>query len=700
MSAAVRKTPGPSADEGAAAGARAGDAAGGCPSDAAFARLIEGTLDAVEVRRLEAHCDGCADCARTLAELARTITPAEGDWLGERYQLGEPLGAGGMGVVTTAIDTKLRRKVAVKRLRETGGAAAAERRRARFLREAQLLASLSHPNVLTVHDVGGGDGELYVVMELCDGWPMSRWISEATPRPGWRAIVDLYLQAGRGLSAAHRLGVAHRDVKPENILVARNGRVLIGDFGLAGLTGSVEPAGDGSRSPAALTQTGTLLGTPAYMAPEQHDGRPGDALSDQFSFCVSLFESLHGRRPFPGASAAEIAAAARAGRRARGRDGVPRAIDRVVARGLAADPARRHRSMDELLAGLERARGATPLLPLLVAGAVAAVLAAGAVAAVLRTRAGTATTATSVTAAPSGATAPKGAAAPAPAAGQAAPVAGDTVAIAPAQPAATRPTTKHDAPARGADATARARQWARSHPATDPQLLLLLADRAQSDRDGAACLTALGQIPGDAWPPALAERAQRRRASCEMLRGHCDAGRRLLRTLDGPAAVRGAVLVSCPITALGRIDDRIAAVAAQADEARYAGNRTARRKELEQALARQTASPQVQACFRDRRASRACGPRLAGLARAYQVVAESFLVAGDCREGALLDVMQSQIRFQSLQPSAGDPALRCRAGRVFDAYKRCAPAGEETERQCLRGRGFPPPGDPTRLLAR
>ena len=163
------------------------------------------------------------------------MTPGQGDWLGERYQLLEPLGIGGMGVVYTAFDTKLQRKVAIKRLREMAVAASADRRRARFLREAQLLASLSHPNVLTVHDVGGVDPELYVVMELVDGWPMSRWISEAVPRPDWRRILDLYVQVGRGLSAAHQLGVVHRDVKPENILVARSGRVLIGDFGLAGL---------------------------------------------------------------------------------------------------------------------------------------------------------------------------------------------------------------------------------------------------------------------------------------------------------------------------------------------------------------------------------------------------------------------------------------------------------------------------------
>ena len=283
-------------------------AAVACPSDKVFTRLLEGALSEAEVQALQAHGDGCPACGRTLAELARTMPPGHGDWLGERYQLLEPLGIGGMGVVYTALDTKLQRKVAVKRLRELATAAPTERRRARFLREAQLLASLSHPNVLTVHDVGGVDPELWVVMELVDGWPMSRWISEADPRPGWRQILDLYVQVGRGLSAAHQLGVVHRDVKPENILVARNGRVLIGDFGLAGLAEAGGTSSDAVPAPTELTQTGAVLGTPAYMAPEQHDGKPADALSDQFSFCVSLYESLHVRRPFAGQTAGEIAA--------------------------------------------------------------------------------------------------------------------------------------------------------------------------------------------------------------------------------------------------------------------------------------------------------------------------------------------------------------------------------------------------------
>src|SRR5262245_18576414 len=338
----------------------------GCPSDEIFTRLVEGLLPEEETRALEAHCDGCLTCARLLAELARSISPSGGagggGLLGDRYRLLEPLGAGGMGVVYAAFDTKLSRKVAVKRLRETGLGTPAEKRRGRFMREAQLLASLSHPNVLTIHDVGGADRELYVVMELIDGAPVSRWRIEK--RPVGRRIVDVYLQAGRGLVAAPQLGIVHRDIKPDNILVANNGRVLVGDFGLAGLAGNLTPAADPSPStppsPGSLTQTGAVLGTPAYMSPEQHDGKTGDALSDQFSFAVSLYESLHGRRPFAGRSASEIAAATRSGPLAPVGDGVPRGIDRALAIALDPDPIRRYASMEDLLGALEQAADRRP----------------------------------------------------------------------------------------------------------------------------------------------------------------------------------------------------------------------------------------------------------------------------------------------------------------------------------------------------
>ena len=648
-----------------------------CPEDASFTRLVEGRLPAGELRALEAHCDACPACGRTLAELARSVTPEveTGETIGNRYRLREPIGSGGMGVVFAAFDTQLRRKVAVKRLRETGSGPAAERRRARFLREAQLLASLSHPNVLTVHDLGGIEGELYVVTELVDGLPMSRWIAEAAPRLRWAELVDMFLQAGRGLAAAHRIGVVHRDVKPENILAARSGRVLIGDFGLAGLMDVGERAPEAVPGAPSLTQTWSVLGTPAYMAPEQHDGKPGDARSDQFSFCVSLYESLHGRRPFPGHTASEIAAAMRARRPVRGGDGVPGAIDRVLATGLAVDPSARHASMDDLLAALAQARARPLRRPILALG-LAAILLGGAAAAILARRAPPRPAAVSAGApAPS---APAATSAPPPP-----PVAPPPASAPAASAPATRPVPRRAGRLADAAAAARAQRWARQHPEADPHLLLDLADRAHEDRDGGRCLLALKQIPPDAWPGALAERAQRRRGSCEMLRGHCDRGRRLLEPLDGAEATRTLVLSNCPVAALASVDDRLAAVSAQADEARYAGNLPARRRDLRLTLLRQTEAPELAPCLHDPRAARACRRRLSALARAYQVLTESFLAAGECREGAELDVMQSQVRFQSLQPDAGDPALRCRAERIFRAYPACASAGEAAERRCL-----------------
>jgi hypothetical protein len=638
-----------------------------CPPDKIFTRLLEGGLSDGELQALQAHGDGCAACGRTLSELARTMTPGHGDWLGERYQLLEPLGIGGMGVVYTAFDTKLQRKVAVKRLRELAAAASADRRRARFLREAQLLASLSHPNVLTVHDVGGVDPELYVVMELVDGWPMSRWISEAVPRPDWRRILDLYVQVGHGLSAAHQLGVVHRDVKPENILVARNGRVLIGDFGLAGLAEAGETSSETAGVPTGLTQTGSILGTPAYMAPEQHDGKSADALSDQFSFCVSLYESLHGRRPFPGQTAGEIAASVRGGRVAVGGDGVPRAVDRAVARGLAAEPARRYATMDALLAALASARDHRPVSPVFVAGAIGVILAATTTAAIMaRRHAPPSTVAFEPTP-----EAPRPAAITTPPAPAAIP-----------EPAPHAPHVRRD-PRKAAEAKARALAWANKHPELDARLLLDFADGSYNDRDGETCLKSLNQIPADAWPPALSERALRRRATCEMLRGRCVTGRRLLEPLDGPSGARSTLLATCPVASLPTVENRILAIGAQADEARYAGNKRARREELKQSLLRQTAAPEIAACFRNRNGSHACGRKLAALARTYQVLAESYLVARDCADGAALDVMRSQVKFQSYGPDGGDPALRCRAERVFAAYKSCADAGEAAERRCL-----------------
>jgi hypothetical protein len=638
-----------------------------CPSDRTLVRLIEGTLDEVEVGAVRAHSDGCAACGRALVELARTLAPASPseDSLGDRYCLLEPLGAGGMGVVSIAFDTQLRRKVAVKRLRDSGDDASIERRRSRFLREARLLASLSHPNVLTVHDVGGMERELYVVMELVDGWPLSRWLAEAGPRPGWREIVDQYLQAGRGLAAAHALDVVHRDVKPENILVARSGRVLIGDFGLAGLRGAGPLAPPRPADPSDITETGAVLGTPAYMAPEVLDGAPADARSDQFSFCTSLWESLHGQRPFAGRAAGELAAAARRGPPRLGADGVPRALDRVVARGLAAAPERRHPSMSALLAELGRAR-ARPAAPVwtMVAGAVA-VAAAGAAVVARHPRPRAAEAAVALPPAVPFEPAPT----------PAAPSLREAVFT----PAPPRPARRR-APASPRAGAPHARAVAYLPMDADPELLLFLADGAHAERAGPSCLAALNRLPADAWPPELAERALRRRASCEMLRGRCDEGRRLLASAEGADAARAALLADCPVSALAKVEDRLLAVIAQADEARYASNTPGRRAELQRALAREAEGRDAQACLRREPGARACPRRLGLLARAYQVLAEAFLAGGDCGAGASLDVMRTEVEVQA---AGADPAVGCRAERTRAVFRACATAADQAERRCV-----------------
>jgi len=670
-----------------------------CPGDETFMRLIEGTLPSDRMRDLEAHCDGCARCARTLSELARAGAPDPPGWLGGRYQLLEPLGAGSTGVVFAALDAKLRRKVAIKRLRDGDAAvpsgAAADRRRDRFLREAQLLASLSHPNVLTVHDVGGIDREVYVVTELVDGCPMSRWVRETQPRPDHRRIIDLYLQVGRGLWAAHQVNVVHRDVKPENILVARNGRVLIGDFGLAGLTDSTASAPAAAGAPAPLTQTGAVLGTPAYMAPELHAGRPADALSDQFAFCMSLYESLHGRRAFGGATADEYVAAVRATRLPLGLDGVPRAIDRVLSIGLSADPARRYPSLDALLVDLGRVRDRRPPSRGWTAASSAVGLASVLVVALAMARHRPHATPAALVPAPASDSVPAvnpalaatATALPSPVGSSAAPSVDPAPPVARARPHRARAPVRHLA---AADLAGLPGVVATGHASADPLLLLYMADIAHGDRDGAACLAALDSLPDGAWPASMAEHAQRRRATCEMLRGQCQEGLRHLEPLDGADVARATLLGNCPAGSFATVEDRLQAVATQADEERYAGNQAARRHALKQILLRQTETSELRGCLHEPASARACSRRLAMLARAYQVLAEAYLAAGDCVEGAALDVAQSEVKFQSSAFGAGDPALRCRSPRTAEVYHQCAAAGAEAERRCLsRGPATP-----------
>ena len=302
-----------------------------------------------------------------------------------RYTLGELRGAGAMGAVYAAHDAELGRPVALKLLLFDGDGAL-ELGRARLLREAQALARLSHPHVVAIYDVEIHGDKVFAAMELVDGGPLDDWLHAARRTPA--EIIEVMTGVGRGLAAAHAAGVIHRDVKPANILVGADRRVRVTDFGLAriaaadGADGVAAPGaecGAGAIAADRLTRTGTLLGTPAYMSPEQLRARPLGPETDQFSFAVTLYEALHGRRPFAGRSLAELRERVLAGAVEFPRSvALPVRVRRALRRALEVEPRRRYPSMDalvaELAAGGPRRHRRTPLL----AGA-AATLAAAAV---------------------------------------------------------------------------------------------------------------------------------------------------------------------------------------------------------------------------------------------------------------------------------------------------------------------------------
>jgi tetratricopeptide (TPR) repeat protein/tRNA A-37 threonylcarbamoyl transferase component Bud32 len=279
-----------------------------------------------------------------------------------RYTILDRLGEGGMGVVYTAYDDKLDRKIAIKVMRSES-----EREdsvgKARLLREAQAMARLAHPNIVTVHEVGEVDRQVFVAMEFIRGLSLDRWLEDPHP---WREVLDVFVQAGRGLEAAHRAGLVHRDFKPQNVLVGREGAVKVLDFGLARSVGPGEVDSSEALVPvgtaaiklldAHLTRTGSLMGTPAYMAPEQHQGLPADARSDQFAFAVALFEGLHGQHPFDCSTLASLLGDVTSGkiREPANASKVPTWLRRVVQRAMTLEPARRYPSMSEMLAELGR----------------------------------------------------------------------------------------------------------------------------------------------------------------------------------------------------------------------------------------------------------------------------------------------------------------------------------------------------------
>ena len=268
------------------------------------------------------------------------------------YVLLHELGRGGMGVVYAAYDEKLDRKVAIKVLRAQGDPAAQRR----LVREAQGLARLSHPNVVQIYEIGDIDGQGFLAMEFIDGSTLRSWRVEQ-PRT-FAEILAAALAAGRGLAAAHAKSLVHRDFKPDNVMIHRDGRVLVTDFGLVRGDETAEtpdaPAPTGELR-AELTRVGSVMGTPGYMPPEQFSGRETDARSDQFSFCVSLWEMLFAARPFTGEDSRAVEAAILAGKITEpARHTVPTWLRAVLVRGLACEPIDRWPTMDELLAALRR----------------------------------------------------------------------------------------------------------------------------------------------------------------------------------------------------------------------------------------------------------------------------------------------------------------------------------------------------------
>ncbi len=292
-----------------------------------------------------------------------------------RYRVGRTLGRGGMGVVYEAFDPQLDRRVALKLVTFAGGTAENQQRaRDRTLREAQALALLSHPNVVTVYDVGTIDGAVFIAMEHVEGLTLTDWISR--DKPPLKEIIRTYCAAGEGLAAAHRAGLVHRDFKPQNVLLGSDGRVRVIDFGVARATedvlSSVSVTSSASVGPdglavvgspevtmptrsglSRLTVHGTVVGTPRYMSPEQRESKVADARADQFCFCASLCEAVCEVVPAKeGSDLARTLEAARNGKT------IPRWLRKVLIRGLASDPAGRFPSMDALLAELRRDRRA------------------------------------------------------------------------------------------------------------------------------------------------------------------------------------------------------------------------------------------------------------------------------------------------------------------------------------------------------
>jgi hypothetical protein len=373
------------------------------PASEVLARFVDDSLKAEERATLEDHLDACDDCRSTVAMLVRaavaekraseptlgthppeafqptelsTSMPqgprsriAKGTKVG-RYIIDETLGLGGMGVVYTAHDPDLHRDIAIKVMRPEFSRANPDATR-RIVREAQAMARVSHPNVVSVFDVGTFEGQVFIAMERISGKSLREWL--ATPRTT-AEILEVFIAAGRGLIAAHNAGMVHRDFKPDNVLVDAEGRARVTDFGLAfdqADQQGIEVSGEGFTRP--------IVGTPAYMAPEQHAGTNVDPRTDQFSFAVALYEALYGSRPFAGKSREELARSIVDGKLEPPPAGtrVPSSLRAILQRALATKPGDRYPAMEAMLRALGRDRGRRPRRVALIAMVLLAFVAFG-----------------------------------------------------------------------------------------------------------------------------------------------------------------------------------------------------------------------------------------------------------------------------------------------------------------------------------
>ncbi len=288
---------------------------------------------------------------------ARAAAPQPHSKFG-RYVVHEKLGEGGMGVVYRAFDPRLDRDIALKLLHPGGRGSGSGGTDGRLLREAQAMARLSHPNVITVHDVGTMQDSVFVAMELAEGGTLRAW--QRAPERDWSAVLATYLGAGEGLHAAHVAGLIHRDFKPDNVLVGLDGRPRVVDFGLARFVDKreVELKTDEELRSIDLhvSRTGASAGTPAYMAPEQHLGEDPTPAADQFAFCVALYEGLYGRRPFQADSLPTLMMSVLEDdpQPPPSDSAVPAWIWRRLRRGLHRDPMQRYPTMRALLDALSR----------------------------------------------------------------------------------------------------------------------------------------------------------------------------------------------------------------------------------------------------------------------------------------------------------------------------------------------------------